>query len=122
MTQQTYSLRSSVIKTPSGKIKFRKGTSGREHYHIGVWLHAAADRALDQVSHVEYMLHTSFRQPLRKSSNRNNDFSITFWAWGAFEIVATIHFTDTARTSEKIHHQLDIRLPEDTGSNYEEVS
>ena len=41
----------------------------------------------------------------RQSENRANDFSITFWAWGAFEIVATVHFVDTAMTPLELRHQ-----------------
>lgn len=115
-----YRLRESVIKTPQGKIKFRQ--SGKlQHFHIGVWLDSASTVDRDAVASVEYLLHPTFRNRTRRSANRSNDFSITFWAWGAFKIEATIHFVDPDRAPETIEHQIDIRLPEDTGDNYEQV-
>ncbi len=118
-----YSLRSSVIKTHSGKIKFRTfKAGGLPHYHIGVWLQSPVERALDQVSHVEYELHPTFTRRNRSSANRENDFSITFWAWGTFEIKAVVYFTDPSRPPVELSFPLKVELPADDGSNYEDVS
>lgn len=117
-----YFLRESVIKTTSGKVKFRQLVSnGANHYHLGVWLATSTTEERDAVSKVDYLLHPSFTRQQRSSANRANDFSITFWAWGAFEIVGTVHFIDESRPPLEIRHQLNVRLPQDTGDNYERV-
>ena len=116
-----YDLRSSAIKSRSGKIKFRKTDRDTSLYHIGVWLATASDEDRDAVDHVDYLLHPSFRTRERTSANRANDFSITFWAWGAFEIKATVHFVDERRKPVTILHELQPDLPRDTGDNYEQV-
>lgn len=117
----TYSLRDSVIKSRSGRIKFRRNDRGTMHYHIGVWLATSNDEERDAVKSVDYVLHRSFKKRERSSTNRANDFSITFWAWGAFEITAMIHFVDPDRKILAIKHQLRPKLPEDTGTNYEQL-
>ena len=116
-----YDLQSSAIKSRSGKIKFRRTERGTVLYHIGVWLVTASTEDRDAVDHVEYLLHPTFRTRERRSSNRANDFSITFWAWGAFEIKATVHFVDEGRQPRTILHELQPDLPVDTGDNYELV-
>ena len=118
----TYLLRDNVIKSHSGRIKFRKNDKGVVHYHIGVWLATSNDEERDAVSRVKYQLHPTFRNRERRSENRSNDFSITFWAWGAFEIEATVHFVDTEREPLVIKHALRPNLPADTGDNYEQVN
>lgn len=116
-----YRLRNSVIRDPKGRIKFRRlSASGGEHYHIGVWLEADTETEMDRVTRVEYLLHPTFPNPNRSSANRKNDFSITFWAWGAFEIVATVHLADGE--TEQVRHRMDISLPADTGENYIDVT
>ncbi len=121
LKKASYQLRESVIRTPSGKIKFRKRGSGSAHYHIGVWLASLTDVDRNAVSHVEYLLHPSFANRNRRSANRANDFSITFWAWGAFDIKATVHFVNPDREPVTLTHKLSIQLPEDTGDTYEQV-
>lgn len=117
-----YNLRNSVIRNPDGKIKFKQSDeSGTEHYHLGVWLVADSEAELDAVDSVEYFLHPTFRNRIRKSANRKNDFSVTFWAWGAFSIEATIHFVDPSVPSESVTHTLSVKLPADTGKNYVQV-
>ena len=71
-------IKQNVIKSTDGRIKFKKFTqAGHEHYHLGVWIDDD-ERELDQIAFVEYELHPTFSNPVRKSANRRNNFSITF--------------------------------------------
>lgn len=112
----TFKIDRQLIKDPQGRIKFWKpGPDGAEHYHVGIWVEAApAD--LDRISHVEYLLHPSFKQPRRSSSNRANKFSITVWTWGMFMIDVTIHLRDGS--SQALQYYLNYDLPADDGANY----
>ena len=116
----TLRLDQQVIRNPQGRIKYRRfHPTGREHYHLGLWLEGPDD-VLDRVDAVEYRLHPTFRTPLRRSKNRPNKFSITFWTWGMFEVEATVHFEDGA--TEALSHFLQYELPADTGETYVDVS
>ena len=84
-------VKESVIRSNDKRIKYKRFTqNGRDHYHLGVWLDGD-ERDLDQINYVEYRLHPSFNRSLRKSLNRRNNFSITFWTWGMFSITITIY-------------------------------
>lgn len=109
-----------VIRDRSGRIKFWKSDDqSREHYHVGIWIEGT-DAELDSIQRVEYLLHPSFKNNLRKSENRDNKFSISIWTWGYFLIVVTILFKD-GRT-DSIRYSLSYDLPDDNGTNYVRVS
>ena len=112
----------SVIRDPQGRVKFKRLSGpGADHYHIGVWVEADDPAQMERVTHVEYLLHPSFGNRLRRSENRKNDFSITFWAWGVFEVEARV-FVQGQPEPERITHFLDIKLPADTGDNNVDVT
>jgi transcription initiation factor IIF auxiliary subunit len=115
----TFRVNSTLIRNPQRRIKLRKfHPGGREHYHVGVWIEGE-DRDLDQVLSVQYKLHSSFKQPLRESSARGNNFSVTFWTWGMFGIQITLRKKDGS--DEALDFHLKFELPDDDGSNYVDV-
>ena len=106
-----FRLANSVIRNPDGKVKFRRyKVGGYDHYHIGVWLEAADPERLNDVTHVEYELHPSFRKRIRSSRNRSNNFSITFWSWGTFTVAARVFLADQSEPLI-VEHDLKYDLP-----------
>ncbi|WP_207382945.1 pYEATS domain-containing protein [Pseudaestuariivita atlantica] len=115
-------MQNSVIRDPKGRVKFKRlSADGADHYHIGVWIESDDPELMDRVSHVEYTLHPSFPNRERRSENRRNDFSITFWAWGRFDVEARV-FVEGEAEPFRITHRLNIQLPADTGANYVDVT
>jgi len=113
-----YQIKSNVIKSIDGKIKYQQlNENGRKHFHLGVWLEAT-ERELDEVEYVEYKLHPSFKKQIRKSSNRPNNFSITFWTWGMFTIQVLIHLH--SGETKDIDFYLEYSLPSQ-GSEYVKI-
>jgi len=113
-----YKVMNNVIRNVDGKIKYKQpNENGRKHFHLGVWVEAT-DRELDEVEYVEYKLHPSFKNQFRKSSNRPNNFSVTFWTWGRFTIVVSIHLH--SGETKIIDHNLEYSLPSDR-AEYVEV-
>ena len=105
-----------IIKNQSGQIKYKVfHEGGKEHYHIGVWVEGD-DNELDSIQRVEYLLHPTFKRPLRSFESRDNKFSVTFWTWGMFMIRVSIFFKNGI--IEKRDYYLGYELPEDNGSNY----
>lgn len=118
----SYKLKNNVIRDPKGRVKYKKFTpEGHEHYHIGLWVEADSEQELDQIQYVEYELHPSFQNRIRKSENRKNDFSITFWSWGTFKVSAKLHMIGRQEPI-LISHDLKYELPQDTLENYVDVS
>jgi len=114
-----FAVKSQVIRDRSGKIKFwQRSGSSREQFHVGIWIDGdSAD--LDQVEQVDYLLHPSFHKQTRSSKNRSNNFSITIWTWGVFDIRVTLHMKDGSESP--LSYFLDYDLPPDDGSNYVQV-
>ena len=81
-----------VMKDKRGRIhyrKFRKG--GYDHYHITIFL---VGNDVERVSYVEYELHPTFSKPIRISENSKDNYSISIWTWGVFEVGVTIYLKD----------------------------
>lgn len=78
------------IARPVGE---RRGTSWYE------WVVYVDEEAqiLDKIEAVEYLLHRTFPEPLRKSTDRSSKFSLKSSGWGEFRILITVFFTDGSR-------------------------
>ena len=112
-------VRHNVIRNVDGRIKYKALRSGgKEHYHLGVWIDGD-DRELDQIVMVEYELHPSFKNRVKRSRNRKNGFSVTFWTWGMFNIHIRIH--RQSGQVQKLDHYLKYNLPPDDGTSYVKV-
>ena len=65
---------------------------GRPYYTIEVWLEANDPKLLDNVSKVVYYLHPTFPYPVREIFKRDNNFKLTTYAWGQFQLSADVYF------------------------------
>jgi hypothetical protein len=61
--------------------------AGRSRWEWAVWL-KGTDAELDDVVEVIYMLHPTFRQPIRTTSDRTSSFRLASSGWGEFELRA----------------------------------
>jgi|APSaa5957512535_1039671.scaffolds.fasta_scaffold309927_1 transcription initiation factor IIF auxiliary subunit len=87
---QNISVRHKLLKR-NGKILFKKfSDKGDEHFKLSIFL----DGEIEQVESVDYELHRSFKNPLRKVDNKKTNFELVIWTWGEFDIGVTIHFKD----------------------------
>jgi len=78
---------------------------GEDWWAWGVWLEGP-DEALDQVEYVEWTLHPTFPNPVRKISNRSEKFKLDTAGWGVFPIRARVHTKDGE--SYTLTHQLSL--------------
>ena len=90
-------------------------SGGREHYNVKIYLYADPEE-LTNIRQVEYLLHPSFRNRRRVSSDRDTYFAIELWTWGMFDIDVTVHFENG--DTEEMRYTLDYPLPADDGTNY----
>jgi len=59
---------------------------------------------LKRVDYVEYILHPSFKKPLRKVTDREGGFRLETSGWGEFDLKAVVQFKDGTATLLK--HQI----------------
>lgn len=66
---------------------------GENWWKWAVWLEGSGD-ALDQVETVEWLLHPTFPNPVRRCTNREDKFRLETAGWGVFPIRAKVHMKD----------------------------
>src|SRR6478672_8515134 len=112
----TLNINSDLVRDKDGRIRYRYlHQGGREHYNLRVWLEADR-KQLDDIDRVEYTLHRSFKDPIRISNNRGDNFSIFIWSYGMFAISAKLYYLDGMTSN--IRYFMTFDLPEDDGTNY----
>lgn len=93
MEQNKYKLKA-ILNTNYSAVKYR--ISGKPHYQIYLQLHSNDEANLDNVSFVEYKLHPTFKDRIKVSANRLNNFQIEIIAWGTFEVEVTVGLKDSS--------------------------
>lgn len=61
---------------------------------------------LNEIKYVEYKLHSSFENPIKKSRKFSEGFPITMKGWGTFELKARIVFKDSTIRPIQLSHDL----------------
>ena len=77
----------------SEKLKFVTSSTkvGGEWWDWQVHLNEP-EEILSQIKHVEYVLHPTFPDRIRKGESAENGFALKAGGWGEFDIVANVHF------------------------------
>lgn len=85
------SIKCGVVPNSEPK-RFRE--RGRLHRNIRIYLHSEEKDELDNITKVIYILHPTFKNRYRESSNRIRNFEIRIWTYGYFKITAELTFSD----------------------------
>lgn len=84
---------------------------GEDWWKWAVWLEGdVAD--LDAVQFVEWALHPTFRNPVRKVDDRLNKFRLETAGWGVFPIIARVQMKDG--TQKALRHYLELHYLDGT--------
>lgn len=67
------------------------------------------EEVLEKIEAVEYLLHRTFPNPLRKRTNPDDKFSLSGSGWGEFSIKITVFFNNGARLETSYY--LDLSRP-----------
>jgi transcription initiation factor IIF auxiliary subunit len=70
----------------------------------GAYLSSTNKTEIDNVSSVEYLLHPTFKNPIRTIKERNNNFRLTTQGWGTFILRANVRYGDGRVTH--LQHQV----------------
>ena len=84
---------------------------GEDWWRWAVWVEAR-DEVLDLIDFVEWTLHPTFPNPIRKIHDRASKFRLETGGWGVFQIVARVQMKNGQQT--KLRHQLELHYPEGT--------
>jgi hypothetical protein len=90
------------------KIRQSEKFQGNDWWEWSVWVEGS-DEALDRIDYVEWTLHPTFRDPIRKVTNRAQKFRIDTGGWGEFQIHARVQTKDDR--SFRLKHNLSLHYP-----------
>jgi YEATS family/TIR domain len=92
-------------------VKQRSDYQGNDWWNWSVWIDAP-EKQLDQIQYVEYTLHPTFAERVRRVTDRGTKFRLDSAGWGEFMIGLEIQEKD--RHSFKRQHWLTLDYPEQT--------
>jgi transcription initiation factor IIF auxiliary subunit len=77
-------------------------TKKKHDYDMYEWCVFVDDdlNVLDRIEWVEYTLHPTFPDPVRKVSDRSNRFVLMSSGWGSFDVGVLVHFVDGTEIRE----------------------
>ena len=84
---------------------------GEDWWNWAVWVEGR-DEALDRIDFVEWGLHPTFPNQIRKIHDRASKFRLGTGGWGVFQIVARVQLKDGQQT--KLHYHLKLHYPDGT--------
>ena len=87
---------------------------GQDWWEWSVWI-GASDKVLDEIDYVEYKLHATFPDPVRRATNRDEKFLIESAGWGEFMIGVEISTKKGERL--KRQHWLTLDYPATPSKN-----
>ena len=76
-------------------LKVKQAVSPHDEgwWNWSLWLDGPEDE-LDKVEYVEYVLHPTFPNPVRKIADRSTNFRLNTRGWGEFSIKVRVHLDD----------------------------
>ena len=84
---------------------------GDDWWSWWIWIDGESND-LDEIDYVVYTLHSTFRNPVRKVSDRESKFRLETEGWGTFTIYAKV----VLKNKEEIplEHELSLEYPDGT--------
>jgi transcription initiation factor IIF auxiliary subunit len=82
---------------------------GEDWWKWAVWIESH-NEALNLVDFVEWTLHSSFSNPIRKVRDRKSKFRLETGGWGVFPIIARVQMKEGKQI--KLRHHLQLHYPD----------
>lgn len=87
------------------KLKNRWEYQGNDWWKWVAFIDDEGTGDLEQVDHVEYVLHETFPNPVRRVDDPTDGFALRTSGWGVFELVAFVYTDDGEK--HRLSHQLE---------------
>ena len=102
--------RKSSPPTIAEQIEMRQSSEyvGHNRWNWSIWIDAPAT-VMNDIEYVDYKLHSSYTDPLRRRTNRDENFRLSGNGWGEFTITAEIKPQDGKAFTKR--HWLTLEYP-----------
>jgi transcription initiation factor IIF auxiliary subunit len=95
-----------VVDKKDNKVKFYKRGDKYLYWHR-IYAHGTEEE-LNKIKEITYILHPTFQNPVRKTSDKSNNFELITWAWGEF----TMKIIITTKDGEEYYRDFEFKLGE----------
>jgi len=96
------------LKNSSTYVR-KKGTT--DWWDWTAYIECTPPDSLQDIEYVEYYLHPSFPNPVRRIYKEDGGFIMKTSGWGVFELKAKVLFKNSARKPEILAHSLKFEYP-----------
>jgi transcription initiation factor IIF auxiliary subunit len=94
----------SLILDNNSSYASKKGKT--DWWNWSAFINATPPDSLDDIEYVEYHLHPTFRNPVRRVFTKEDGFALKTGGWGVFELKAKVVFKDAKKSPEILTHYL----------------
>ena len=91
------------------EIRQSEEYEGDDWWTWAVWVDGS-DEALDRIDYVEWTLHPTFPDPIRKVRDRTQKFRLATGGWGEFQIRARVEIKNGDPVT--LRHNLSLHYPD----------
>ena len=91
------------------KIQQSQTCVGNDWWNWSVWLEGSPAE-LDAVEFVEWRLHPTFPDPVRRITDRETKFRLDTGGWGTFHVQASVQLR--SKESLRLRHELELHYPD----------
>ena len=77
-----------------------------DYWKWGAFLDDSGSGELNNVEYVEYILHPTFKNPVRRVTDKNSGYRLNTSGWGTFLLRAIVHFNDGS--TKNLSHSIEL--------------
>jgi len=97
------------------KLRNSWNYEGKDWWQWSAFLDDGGSGELDKIKFVEYVLHETFPDPIRRIDSREDGFELKTGGWGTFELKAFVHFKDG--TKKRLSHEIKLEYDPKRGTS-----
>jgi transcription initiation factor IIF auxiliary subunit len=94
----------SYVLTNSAEHVETKG--GTNWWRWTAFIEAKGSSNLEKIKYVEYQLHSSFKNPIKRVRTSSDGFALSMKGWGTFLLRARVVFEDSSMKPIMLEHSL----------------
>ena len=95
--------------------KFSEKIGDTSWYSWTAYISCSEPDSLDDIKFVEYHLHPTFKNPIRRIFKKDGGFPFKTRGWGVFNLRAHVVFKDERRKPELLEHFLQFNIGQQMG-------
>lgn len=97
------------------KLRNRWNYKGEDLWSWEAFIDDEGSGEFEKIDHVEYVLHPTFPQPIRRIDDPEGGFVMKTEGWGIFDLKAFVHMKDGSK--KRLTHEIELKADPKTGTS-----